>query len=195
MQCSVDKSIVVKRCPDGGQSRLILLSLILHPVSQASHAPNHQKSWFWLMTKVIQQNTDQKRWLKWVSHHKSCKQLIFTNNQISMIGVRKKWEEYRAKWKKIMGDKQRLIRGEDHRGLKGLKFEPISQWWAAQMLRPLPKFGSPLMRTPMRANKARRSSWRSKSAHRATSMPSSLLMWSNISRSPKIFYIEISLKL
>ena len=90
-----------------------------------------------------------------------------------------------------MDDKQRLIRGEDHRGLKGLKFEPISQWWAAQMLRPLPKFGSPLMRTPMRANKARRSSWRSKSAHRATSLPSSLLMWSNISRSPKIFYIEM----
>ena len=89
MQCSVDKSMVVKRCPDGGQSRLILLSLILHPVSQASHAPNHQKSWFWLMTKVIQQNTDQKRWLKWVSHHKSCKQLIFTNNQISMIGTQK----------------------------------------------------------------------------------------------------------
>ena len=41
------------------QSRLILLSLILHPVSQASHAPNHQKSWFWLMTNVLQQNTDE----------------------------------------------------------------------------------------------------------------------------------------
>ena len=33
-----------------GQSRLILLSQILHAVSPTSDAPNPQKSWFWLMT-------------------------------------------------------------------------------------------------------------------------------------------------
>ena len=53
---------VVERCPNVGlaiqyntttlvgQSRLILLSQILHAVSPTSHAPNPQKSWFWLMT-------------------------------------------------------------------------------------------------------------------------------------------------